>query len=392
MTRKTGGNKGAVLEETLRAYFIRAGLFAIRGIPLSVDGEELSDIDIWLYETPTGSSRRRLILDAKSKTRPKAVERLFWTKGVYELLRVDGAYIATTDTRPLLKKISRDLGISILDGSDLKRMMQSGKVLFPERLNEEDMENLIRAVDKTRGTKQLQKSYRDLKASLIDEFGAGTTNRAMDSFAFFSDIFIKSHPMSDAASICLRLSYVAASLVAIAFDFVLTGMSFKSHQERQDTITNIVRYGFEDEDSGLEKVRIATALIEKYAINGRTLAQNIEQAIRMDMEKIPAKDVAEYVVNHLKKGNGFRMARTLEGRAFDRRLVGYDALSSEEKSFIGVLLDFSGIGREYFATGWVRDGDGEESLKKGGCSGEDQGQMDFAGLERPNRKHSERIE
>lgn len=373
MAKKTGA-KGILLEETLRAYFIRAGLFAMRGIPLTVNGEELSDIDIWLYEIPTGSSRRRLILDAKAKTRPKAVERLFWTKGVFQLLRVDGAYIATTDTRPLLKRISRDLGIYILDGTDLKRMRESGKILFPDRLHEEDMVNLIQAIDQSRRSKELYKVYRDLKASLVDEFGPGTANRALDSFGFFANVFTESHPMGDAAAVGLRLAYLSASLVAIALDFVLTSVSFKSNEERRNTMVNVIRYGFEDEDSGLENVRIATALVEKYAANGRTLAQNIEQAIRRDMEKIPAEEVADYIVNNLKSRRGFELARNLEQRAFSRHLVGYDALSPEEKAFIGLLLDFSGIGREYFASGWTSGGDVLESDRQDGGS---QGEMEL---------------
>ena len=388
MTGKRG-TKGILLEETLRAYFIRAGLFAIRGIPLSVDGEELSDVDIWLYETPTGSSRRRLILDAKSKTKPKAIERLFWTKGVHDFLRVDGAYIATTDTRPLLKRISRDLGVLVLDGADLKRMMESGKVLFSDRLHEEDMEDLIRAVDQSRGNKQLYRSYRDLKASLIEEFGSGTTNRAIDAFAFFSNAFIKSHPMSDAASVCLRLAYLAASFAAIAFDYILTGVSFRSHKERRNTIANVIRYGFEDEASGLEKVRIATALVEKYTPNGRTVAQNLEQAIRRDIERIPADEVADYVVNNLRNRRGFEFGRSLEWRAFCRNLIGFDALNSDEKSFIGLLLDYSGISREYFASGWTRgEGRSLERPERNGKIEVDQQEMDLAEVAQSSKEEA----
>ena len=82
---------------------------------------------------------------------------------------------------------------------------------------------------------------------------------------------------------------MAASVVAIAFDFVLASVSFRSHNERRNTVVNVIRYGFEDEDIGLAKVRVTTALIEKYATNGRTLARNIEQAVRRDFERIPQR-------------------------------------------------------------------------------------------------------
>lgn len=378
------GDKGLLLEETLRAYFIRAGLFVARGVPLTVGGDEVSDIDIWLYETPTGSSRRRLILDAKSKTRPKAIERLFWAKGVCEYLRVDGAYIATTDKRPLLKRMSRKLGISVLDGSDLARMVESGKILFSDRLHEEDMEKIIRTVDQSRRNKKLYRAYRELKASLVDEFGPGTTNRALDFFAEFSHIVAQSHPNSEAAAVGLRLAYVAASLIAIALDFVLTGVSFKSREDRRSTIVNVIRYGFEDEESGLEQVRIATALVKKYATNGRTVAKNMEQVIRRDFEKIPAEEVADYVVEKLKSRGGFELARSLEERAFNTRLIGYDSLSLDEKSFVGLILDFVGVEREYFASAWTTT---KNALQDRRPNEDAQAEIDFTMGDPGKRKH-----
>jgi hypothetical protein len=60
--------------------------------------------------------------------RTKAQIRLLWTKGLAQLLDVDGAYVATTDTRTSLRSISRKLGITFLDGADLRRIGDSTKV------------------------------------------------------------------------------------------------------------------------------------------------------------------------------------------------------------------------------------------------------------------------
>src|SRR5580704_15754549 len=127
------GEKGYRLEELLRAYFLKAGFFVVRGVPFQHDGDDLTDIDLWLYEQPTGSSRRRQIVDAKSKTKPKAVERLLWTRGLMQLLDVDGAYVATTDSRPMLRTISRKLGVAVLDGADIRRISESDKSLLEDR-------------------------------------------------------------------------------------------------------------------------------------------------------------------------------------------------------------------------------------------------------------------
>ena len=346
------GKKGYELEELLRAYFIRAGVYAVRGVPLRLDGDDLTDIDIWLYERPTGSSRRRQIVDAKSKTKPKAVERLFWTKGLYELLMVDGAYIATTDTRPLLKEMSRRLGLSVLDGADIKRMADSDKVLFPNRISEEELQEKIKKLDSARRNKDAQNSYADLKAALIDNFGGGTVNRGLEHVSGFSSGLVASHPDSSGSEVMIRLFYLAASITAVALDYSLSKVSFKSADERRSTIQNVIRYGVEDEVRGMEKVRIATALIEKYAANGRAVAQSVAQGIKNDYAAVPAEIISDHVMKHLKSDGLFRLARLLELRAFSREVLGFDDLSAEEKAFLGTLLDFSGVDRAGVAKSW----------------------------------------
>jgi hypothetical protein len=346
------GEKGYLLEEVLRAYFLRAGMFAVRGVPLQFDGEDLTDIDIWLYERPTGSSRRRQIVDAKSKLKPKAIERLLWTRGVYELLQVDGAYVATTDTRPALKEISSRLGISVLDGADLKRMAESEKVLFLDRLVEEDLDVLIKSVDKGRRSKELQVQYQDLKATLIDQFGAGSVNRALEHFAVFSRNLLASHPSSAAAEITLRLAYIAASFVAITLDYALAKVAFKSADERRNTILNVIRYGDEDESAGTEKIRVAAALVERYAPNGRSVSQSMLNAIREDFKNVPAEIIVDHILVQLKGDALFRLGRSLEFSGFSKNLRCFDDLTTDEKSFLGILMDFVFIERTKFADAW----------------------------------------
>lgn len=356
MSEKTG-KKGYALEELLRAYFIRAGVFAVRGVPVRIEGDELTDVDIWLYERPTGSSRRRQIVDAKSKLKPKAVERLFWTKGLCDLLQVDGAYIATTDTRPVLGEISRRLNVSVLDGADLKKISASDKILIPGRLTEEDIVTSIKKIDQVRRTKKTQNAYIDLKSSLIDNFGAGTVSRALEHLSAFLHDANTCHPESEGAEIFLRLAYLSASFCAIAMDYALTKVSFKSLDERRKVLQNVIRYGHDDENQGLENVRVAVALIEKFSINGSAAAQNIMRAAKAEYNKIPAEIISEYVIGHVKMDGLFKLARLMEMRAFSFDLLGFDDLPSEEKSFFAVLLDFLGISRMSVAKSWKLSSD-----------------------------------
>ncbi len=346
------GDKGHRLEELLRAYFLRAHFFVVRNVPFQDAGDDLTDIDLWLYERPTGSSRRRQIVDAKSRTRPKAVERLLWTKGLAQLLDVDGAYVATTDARPMLRGISKKLGISVLDGADIRRISQSEKVIFPDRISEEEFVGKITSIDKARRSKDFQLQYHDIKLSLIDHFGAGTINRALDLFTFYAAAAVTSHPNTDASEIALRLTYFAAAVVALSLDYIGSEVSFRAAEERQGALINAIRFGDIDETAGLERIRLAIGLLQKYAPTGEATARAVDLAVKQDFKSIPAEIIAEYVVKSTKPEDLFQIARKLEHLAFLNAVNSFDGLCTENKSFIAMLLDYSGVDRARFASCW----------------------------------------
>jgi hypothetical protein len=352
MAQRGKSDKGYRLEELLRAYFLRAGFFVVRSLPFQHVGEDLTDIDLWLYERPTGSSRRRQIVDAKSRTRPKAVERLLWTNGLVQLLDVDGAYVATTDARPMLRGISKKLGISVLDGADIRRIGESEKVIYPDRITEEEFVSKIASIDKMRRSKDFQLQFHDIKLSLIDNFGAGTINRALDSFDFFCTAAVTAHPDTQAAEVALRLSYFAGAIVALALDYISSEVSFRASEERRAALVNAIRFGDIDEAPGLERMRLAIALLEKYSSSGDTTARAVELAVKRDFKNIPAEIIAEHVVKSTKPEDLFQIAKRLEHLSFSRRLTPFDALGIEDKAFIAILLDYNGIDRNRFASCW----------------------------------------
>jgi hypothetical protein len=52
MARGGESDKGYRLEELLRAYFLRAGFFVVRSVPFQDAGDDLTDIDLWLFSPP----------------------------------------------------------------------------------------------------------------------------------------------------------------------------------------------------------------------------------------------------------------------------------------------------------------------------------------------------
>lgn len=109
MAPPRNGAKGYELEEILKSYFWQAGYFAVRGVPFRIEDEDVTDIDIWLYERPAASTRRRMIVDVKNKRSPKASERVIWTAGLQKALGVDGAIVATTDRRLATRRLAKAL-------------------------------------------------------------------------------------------------------------------------------------------------------------------------------------------------------------------------------------------------------------------------------------------
>ena len=349
---KKTGQKGSVLEEILKDYFLRAGYFVVRGVPYRVDGTDLTDIDLWLYERPTGSSRRRQIVDAKAKSKPKAVERLLWTKGLAEALDVDGAYVATTDTRPIIRKIARKIGVLMLDGEDLQRIRTSDKVRFSERLIDDELMEMIRSVDANRQDKSFQLSLLDVKSSVIENFGPSTVVRSLDAVEYFASQVVSAYPGSPVAKLAGRLTYFSGALAAIGLDAVGVDMAFRPSEERREILINSIRYGNTDAVAGQKELRVAIALVREYVDNGSTIAQTIKDETSKKLNNIPAEIIADEVVRMGTSETLFSVARELERTSYLRICPNYDQLSTPTKSFLGTLLDFSGIDRRTFAIAW----------------------------------------
>lgn len=353
MTVKPSGSRGYELEEILRNYFLKANFYVIRSLPLKVEGEELTDVDIWLYERPSGFARRRVIVDAKFKMRPKASERLFWTKGVSEFLRVDGAYVATTDSRQSLREMARSVGVAILDGKDLDRIASSDKVETPDRLTGEDFAALIRAVDQTRMNREWAICLEDAKSSLLEDFGVASANRCLSAFSFFAEQAVIAPPNSSQAQTAVRATLFVASMATVSLDFIANEAAFRTTKDRKEMLANGIRFGNVDQEAGQERVRVAMALVSQFADNGSALARQISNRYTDAISKIPAEIIADQVARMSQQQNLFNAARELEWGSYSRNLGGFDSLTTDAKGLLASFLDFSGIARGKFANAVV---------------------------------------
>lgn len=352
MNNKILPPKGAVLEEVLRAYFLRVGFFVIRGVPFRFAGEDLTDVDLWLYERPTGTSRRVQICDIKYKQRPKAVERIFWTCGLADALKVDGAYVATTDKRKGLRSVAEKLDLQLIDGNDIQRIRDSQTVLYAERIGDEQLCQELQAVDKQFRNKNLQESRTDILSALSEGFGAPSAVRALEGFRRLASSVVSYHPDSSAARSAGRLAYLAAAIACESLDYVSVGAAFRSLDERRELILNAVRLGALSSEEGQQGLKLALALVGKYAPGGRSAAFAMEDALKKDLESIPAEIVADQAVRLLKFDQLFLTGRELEMASYHVYLPPFDSLGVPTKSMLGALLDYAGVDRERFANAW----------------------------------------
>jgi hypothetical protein len=337
------------LEELLRAYFLRSGFFVIRGVPFAYDGEDLTDLDLVLYERPTGATRRIQVVDIKYKQKPKAVERMFWTRGLVEAVDIDGGYVATTDSRPVLRKIADKLDLGIIDGADIKRIRESTNVLFPGRITDEELVEALQKVDKNRKDKILQSCRKEILASLSSGFGASAVVRALGSFSEMANLTVSAHPGSTSAEGAGRLAYLSAAIASACLDYVSVDAAFRSIDERRELLLKAVRFG---SDEGARTLRVAVGLIEKYAKGGSATARQVESALLADLNAIPAEIIADQAGRLLKENSLFIVARELEAASYERACPTFDQLSTQAKAMLGAFLDYAAVKREAFAVAW----------------------------------------
>lgn len=352
MGGKQQADKGAVLEEVLRAFFLRAGFFVIRGVPFRFADEDLTDVDLWLYERPTGTARRIQICDIKYKQRPKAVERIFWTHGLAKALDVDGAYVATTDKRKNLRSIAERLDLQLIDGNDIQRILAHQEALYPDRLGDEELYQELQSIDRELRNRFLQDARFDILSALSDGFGAPSAVRCLETFSRLAQAAISFHPDSRAARAAGRLAYLSAAIACESLDYVSVTAAFRPIEERYELILNAVRSGALSDSEGQQKLKFALALVEKYAPGGKAVAAAVEMNLKRDLERIPAEIVADQAVRLLKGDQLFILGRYLEMASYHVSLPVFDQLSTPAKSMLGALLDYSGIDRERFASAW----------------------------------------
>jgi hypothetical protein len=350
VSKKTG-KKGFETEEVVRSYFLGAGFFVVRGVKLRNGGDDLTDIDLWLYERSATLARRRIIIDIKDNDQPKAAERLFFVKGLAEMIQVEATGIATSDSRRSLRDLARKHNVLWIDNADLQRLKASEKLTVSSRISDEEFYALISDVDASRSSREIRDAFGIVKSSVADRFGPSCANIAIDGAQSFAKRAIEAHPNSVAAQVFSRLTYFCTAIAAAALDFASGETGLRPHSERLAYLTKAIRFG-EDAQGTEDKLRWAEAAIRDFAPNGQGVAEVFRSRFNQALQSVPAEGLAEVVAKMSNSDRLFNAARDLENAAYASQTATFDALSLEAKSLLGAVLDFVGVGRAAFASSW----------------------------------------
>lgn len=331
--------KGESLEELIRAYFQRQGYIALRAVPLVRDDLLITDIDIWLYSPQAAGARVKGVVDAKSKKSPKALERIFWARGLREYLGADRAIVVTTDANPRVAKIARECDVFIINKFAIDTIKSSG-VSGSDRVTLENFEEmLIRS--QPQGENWVER-LSACKSALVSTSPISAFNFIIGTFAYFLE---QKHVRVPHREIVTRAMLFSSALACIALDLAIQAVVFESGKERQKYLEDGIRFG---DPTGRLTVQFENFLsfVRSALENGTVISSEIRKKYETGFGEIRADIVAEYFSQERNAHSLVKIAKELEQLSHTNLSFEASDLSKEARSVLGVFADFLGVNRQ----------------------------------------------
>ena len=338
--------KGANLEELVREYLARQGLFALRSVPLRYEDEEVTDIDVWCYGRQSASIRTRTLVDVKSKRSPKAFERILWSRGMQLALNCDKAIVATTDRNPKIVRFARQQEVALLTKGFLDRLRR--KIDTSERQTLEQFLENIRKYPEHKQDGDWIKLIADAKSAVISLHGYPAFNKSMTMFRFFAD---RAHTRPQHKEQAVRASYLVAALACIALDDALVHVVYEDTPTRYKAITEGVRYGDAGDGKVQKSIDKVLSVMGQGMENGRVVARQAKDAMDTLFDRVRSEIIAEYFAKENNAAKLFAVAKELDSRAHSVNESKIMDLSIEAKSVLGVFSDFVQTNRAVLLNG-----------------------------------------
>ena len=325
--------KGEQMEEKLRIYFLNNGYYVVRGIKYCFKGNDITDIDLFLYGRNSTLSREFTNVDIKNKKTPKAFERILWTKGIQQLLGFNNCVVATMDRQESVKEYAKKHNIRLLDGNFLQKLNYE----LDDRYTEEDLLKMFSNHNsyKTFSKQTWKDIYEKSKSRLLDELDFSGYNTNLIFLKYFAYKVLDPQKQLDA----IRIFYIFLSHNLIILDYIMKDVSFLQPEERKSILENGLKYG----NFGKEGVQKTIEMALKIANSDKTVSQIQSVIDSTDVEILKDFFSKQEVIKSL-----FKMAIKLENMAFSKNLTMPKDLDPELKSIVAIFLDNFNINRKKF--------------------------------------------
>ncbi|MFZ5479040.1 MAG: hypothetical protein ACOZNI_19875 [Myxococcota bacterium] len=315
---------GGRAEEAIRAFMLRQGYFAARGVRLTFDRDEATDIDIWAYGPGSPTHRERVVVDSKWKVKhAHGFERLVWLEGLRRIALADHAILATTDSRESIRVAAARMNVRVIGPEMFDELVKRSPAAH--RLSEEEfLATVVPPEDKLLG--RIREVYQASKGRLLKMDWDSVNAHMEDVVHYVEDTARRPDP-----SASLRLIYMSVAFSLINLDFILRDAAFMDEKWVFQRIDEGFRFGSRGRNAVL-------SLFETVGKKKRAEALRAVEQVRAD---IPA----EFFTRRATTPFLFDVARVLEQAAYAKSVVAVPELPTEAQSVIGVVLDFLGVDR-----------------------------------------------
>ncbi|WP_413708568.1 hypothetical protein [Rhizobium sp. Rhizsp82] len=338
-------SKGAKMEELLRAYFLKAGYYVVRGVPFVYEGFDVTDIDLWLYSRTSSVSREVTIVDAKNRKTPQAIERIFWVQGLRAASKATNAIVATTDKRPEVKDFGRDLGVVVLDGGFLSKLA-TAEDPTENRLSDEEFYAKINQYSLSKLDGDWKGRVVFSKSLLSKGLSFDNCNEWLAQGKFFAEHAVTKGNQRETALRCL---YLICSFTAIALDFVMKEASFLEPGERSKFMRDGFTYGSRG-SAGMRRVlNVAMGLVEQHANEGPAISRQVRVSVERQLEQLNTAALGEFFSKNDVARALFSVGREFEQLALAKEFRSHNFASVELKSILFSLVDSWHIDRVIFS-------------------------------------------
>lgn len=333
--------KGQTAEEALRYYFQKLGFFVVRDVPFSYKRIDVTDVDLWLYLKSSTLGRERICVDVKSKKTPQALERVFWSKGLREILDLDRTIIATTDNRKETLDFGATHGVTVLQGKFLQRVIKNyGNNL--NRITEELFLENLKTVSISNSNVSWPRFYREVKSNLLMALNFSGCNFLLQRILFLIEEFLASNKTSNAS---IRLLYALVSYFLITLDYSSRFISHLDVTSRKDVLSEGFRYGEAGKERAKEIVRTTLQLLSNTSRADLFSRAMLEKEIEKQVSEYPAEILSEFFSKPEILSQIFSFACKFEQISYTRNLIQPHECPSELKAILGVLCDFLKVDR-----------------------------------------------